>query len=63
MTSGYFVQKEQLLDALAAAGSGSGTNFVPGQTIHFLVKFLTFLFQSPKTFSHVFDLHNSSKRH
>ena len=41
------------------------TNFVPGQTIHFLVEFFTFLylFQPPKTFSYFFHFHNLSKRH
>ena len=43
----------------------STTNFIPGQTIHFLVEFFAFLslFQPPKTFSYVFHFHNLSKRH
>jgi hypothetical protein len=38
--------------------------FCTCQTIHFLSKFLTFLslFQSPKTFPHVLNYHNLSKR-
>ena len=36
------------------------TNFVPGQTIHFLVEVFAFLylFQPPKTFSYVFHFHS-----
>ena len=43
----------------------STANFVPGQTIHFLVEVFAFLslFQPPKTFSYVFHFHNLSKRH
>ena len=44
----------------------STTNFVPGQTIHFLVEVFTFLFlfqPPPQTFSYVFDFHKLSKRH
>ena len=39
------------------------TNFVPGQTIHFLVEIFSFLslFQPPKNFSYVFHIHNLSK--
>ena len=45
--------------------NGSTTNFVPGQTIHFLVEVFAFLSlsQLPKTFSHVFHFHNLFKRH
>ena len=41
------------------------TNFVLGQTIHFLVEVFAFLFlfQPSKTFSYVFHFHNLSKRH
>ena len=44
--------------------STSTTNFVPGQTIHFLVKVFAFLslFQPPRNFSYVFHFHNLSKR-
>ena len=40
------------------------TNFVPGQTIHFLVEVFAFLsfFQPSKTFSYVSHFHNLSKR-
>ena len=43
----------------------STTNFVSGQTYHFLVEVFSFLslFQPPKTFSYVFHFHNLSKRH
>ena len=44
----------------------STTNFVLGQTIHFLVEVCAFLllFQPSKTFSYVFNFHNNlSKRH
>ena len=43
----------------------STTNFVPVQTIHFLVEVFAFLslFQPPKTFSNVFHFHNLSKMH
>ena len=40
-------------------------NFVPGQTIHFLVEVFAFLslFQPLNIFSYVFHFHNLSKRH
>ena len=42
----------------------STTNFVPVKLFTFLSKFLTFLslFQPPKTFPHVLNYHNLSKR-
>ena len=46
-------------------GKTTTTNFIPGQTIHFLVEVFAFLsfFQPLKTFSYVFHFHNLSKIH
>ena len=46
-------------------GTTTTTNFVPGQTIHFLVEVFAFLslLQPSQTFSYVFHFHNLSKRH
>ena len=62
---GIGLAKKKVNKKKGTTTSSNTTNFVPGQTIHFLVEVFAFLslFQPPKTFSYVFHFHNLSKRH